>query len=94
MSTVANERQSYTATMAGLLAEQGHWQEAAEAYRYLVRRHPGRDDLLAALSEAERRSQAPAPARAADLEPLFAEWVGMISAVQRIRRLRRFLAGR
>jgi hypothetical protein len=80
--------------MAGLLAQQGHWQEAAEAYRYLVRRHPEREDLVAALAEAERRAQAPFPARAADLEPLFAEWVGMMSAVQRMRRLRRFLSER
>ncbi len=77
--------------MAGLLAKQGHWQEAAEAYRHLVRGHPDREDLIQALAEAERRAQEPDITSTAGLAPLFAEWVRLMSKAQRIRRLHRFI---
>ena len=91
---MAHDRQHYTATMAGLLAEQGHWQEAAEVYRHLVRSHPAREDLIQALAEAERRAQEPGTTGAAGLVPFFAEWVRLLSMAQRIGRLRRFLLTR
>ncbi len=87
---MAHDWQHYTATIAGLLAEQGHWPEAAEVYRHLVQTHPDREDLVRALAEAERHAQESAPACAADLDPLFAQWVGLMSKLQRMRRLQRF----
>lgn len=85
---MAQQRQHYTLTMARLLAEQGHWQEAADIYRHLVRENPGREELSAALVEAERRLREPSPKTAADLDPLFEEWIGLVFKAQRMRRLR------
>jgi hypothetical protein len=87
---VTHDRQHYTGTMARLLAQQGHWPEAAEIYRHLLRENPGRGDLLQALQEAERRSREAAPVQAAELAPLFEQWVGLMSTAERLRRLRRF----
>jgi hypothetical protein len=87
---MVQQRQHYTLTMARLLAEQGHWQEAADIYRHLVRENPGREELSAALAEAERRLREPSPKTAADLAPLFEEWIGLVFKAQRMRRLRQW----
>jgi hypothetical protein len=86
---MANARQHYTLTMARLLAEQGHWQEAVEIYRHLVREQPGREELASALAAAERRLQAPSGKTAADLVPLFEGWIRLLFRAQRMRRLQR-----
>lgn len=86
---MAQERQHYTLTMARLLAEQGHWQEAVDIYRHLVRTNPGREELAAALAEAEERLRQPAPKTATELVGLFEEWIRLIFKVQRMHRLQR-----
>lgn len=81
----------YTVTMARVFASQGHWDKAAEIYRHILRREQGREDLAAALAEAERHALAAPPDTAADLAPLFERWVDLLSRYQRIRKLRRRL---
>ncbi|MCU0560292.1 MAG: hypothetical protein MUD16_08880 [Desulfobacterales bacterium] len=85
---MAQQRQHYTMTMARLLAEQGHWQGAADIYRHLLRENPGRAELCAALAEAERRLGEKSPKAPADLVPLFEEWIRLVFKAQRLRRLR------
>lgn len=85
---MAQQRQHYTLTMARLLAEQGHWQGAVDIYRHLVRENPDREELSAALAEAERRLRDPSQKTAADLVPLFEEWISLVFKSQRMRRLR------
>ena len=48
------ETNFYTATMAKVYAEQGHWEKSAEIYRYLLRHEPERVDYLEALAQAEQ----------------------------------------
>ncbi len=86
---MTQDRQHYTLTMARLLADQGHWPEAVEIYRHLLRAQPGRNDLVLEMAEAERRLQAPSGQTAADLVPLFEEWTDLIFRAQRMQRLRR-----
>ena len=45
-----NETDFYTATMARVYAEQGHWDKSAEIYRYLLKQEPERVDYLEALA--------------------------------------------
>ncbi len=86
---MAQERQHYTLTMARLLTEQGHWQEAVDIYRHLVQKNPGRAELAAALAEAEQRLREPSRKTPAQLVALFEEWISLIFRAQRMRRLRR-----
>lgn len=87
---MTQQRQHYTLTMARLLADQGHWQEAADIYRHLLRESPDREELSAALAEAERHLREPSPKTAADLSSLFEEWIGLAFKAQRMRRLRQW----
>ncbi|MFO7709359.1 MAG: hypothetical protein R6V84_14410 [Desulfobacterales bacterium] len=86
---MTHERQHYTLTMARLLAQQGHWREAVEIYRHLVRENPGREDLAAALAEAEERLREPPRGAEERLVPLFEEWIRLIFKSRRMRSLQR-----
>jgi hypothetical protein len=83
-----DDRQHDTLTMARLLSEQGHWQRAAEICRHLLQAQPGREDVAEALAEAERRAQERSPKTAAELVPLFQEWIDLLFKYQRLRQLR------
>ena len=86
---MTDDRQHETLTMARLLSEQGHWQRAAEICRHLLQTQPGREDVAEALAEAERRARASSPKTAADLVPLFQEWIDLLFTHQRLRQLGR-----
>jgi hypothetical protein len=79
-----------TVTLAGLYAQQGHWEQAAAIYRVLLEENPGREDLRQALAEAEMRVS---PRGSDGLVPLFREWIELLFRHDRLRRLRR-LKGR
>lgn len=78
----------YTETMAGVYAKQGHWQKAAEIYRYLLEQQPGRQDYAQALEGLESKL-ASGPKTAEDLVPLFREWVELVGHYNRLNRLNR-----
>jgi hypothetical protein len=78
-----------TVTLARLYAQQGHWGEAAEIYRGLLRENPGRDDLREALADAERRRSRRTPE---EVVPLLREWIDLLFRCDRLRRLRRLKA--
>ncbi len=86
---MTDNRQHYTLTMARLLSEQGHWQRAAEICRHLLQTQPGRQDVAEALAEAERRAQESSPKTAAELIPLFQEWIDLLLKCKRLQQLRR-----
>jgi hypothetical protein len=81
----------YTVTMARLYAGQGHWDKAAEIYRHILGAEGGREELAAALAEAERNARAAVQSKAADLVPLFERWIDLLTRYERVRRLRRRL---
>jgi hypothetical protein len=86
---MTDDRQHETLTMARLLAEQGHWQRAAEICRHLLQTQPDRQDVAEALAEAERRAQEDSLKTEADLVPLFQEWIDLLFKSKRLRQLRR-----
>ena len=86
---MTDDRQHGTLTMARLLAEQGHWQRAAEICRHLLQTQPGRADVVEVLAEAERQEQESSPKNAAELVALFQEWIDLLFKYQRLRQLRR-----
>ena len=85
------ETDFYTATMAKVYADQGHWGKAAEIYRYLLKLEPERDDYLAALAEAEKKiisSGNKPPDRMATLFHQFFDLMLKFKNLQNLRKLK------
>lgn len=83
------DRTFYTATMAGLHAEQGNLCRAVMIYRHLLRQSPRRADLIQALAEAETRLATRDPYDIVDQIRRWAELTlkrGRSIALARIRR--------
>lgn len=81
---MSDGKQIRTATMARILAQQGHHRKAAEIYRYLLQQDPSRTDLTRALDALED-----AKPESADREPgvLLAQWIEMMLQYRRLRDL-------
>ena len=86
MTTDSNE---YTLTMARVYAGQGHWQKAVETYRHLVRIHPERLELRAALQAAEKELAAGGVRKLDDLQPLLERWLKLQARARQLRRLKK-----
>ncbi|MFC1811951.1 hypothetical protein ACFL03_04615 [Thermodesulfobacteriota bacterium] len=79
----------YTSTMAKIYADQGHFEKAAEIYRFLLKREPGRQDLIEALSEIERKFFSGEKNDHGSLVSLFVKWFDLALCSKRLRTLRR-----
>jgi len=77
----------YTGTMARVHATQGNWQQAAEIYRYLLDQDPDREDLAAALAEAQERATRVVDLY--DLVPLIGRWTRLLLNLNGMRSLHR-----
>jgi len=87
----------YTVTMARVYEDQGHWEKAAEIYRYLLEQEPGRKDIADALAEVEKRLDEGITKNAHDLTPLISEWIHLMfryKRLQKLRQLKDLLQGR
>ena len=85
------ETDFYTATMAKVYAEQGHWDKSAEIYRHLLKREPERVDYLEALAKAERNLMTSPKKPHEDLSHLFHQWFDLMikyKALQKLRKLK------
>ena len=78
----------YTVTMARVYEDQGHWEKAAEIYRYLLKQEPEKEDIADALAEVERRLDDGMTKTADDLTPLIGEWIHLIFFYKRLQKLR------
>lgn len=86
----------YTVTMAKVYAEQGYYEQSAEIYRFLLKNDPGRPDLVAALSEVEKKLLQTNSGEITDLIPLFEEWIDLLlryNNLQKLKKLRNRLQG-
>lgn len=83
------ETDFYTATMAKVYADQGHWDKAAEIYRHLLKHEPERSDYLEALAEAERKIISSGKKRSEDLAPLFHQWFDLMLKYKNLQKLRK-----
>ena len=84
-----SETEFYTATKAKVYADQGHWDKAAEIYRYLLRLEPERIDYLEALAGAENKLNAAGTRPVDDLAPLFHKWFDLMLNYKNLQKLHR-----
>jgi hypothetical protein len=81
----------YTRTMAKVYAGQGNLGKAAEIYTYLLKKDPGRQDLLDALSEIKCKGFD----RDRDkLLVLFTEWMVLLmkyNGIQQLKKLKNYI---
>lgn len=77
-----------TVTMARVYEDQGHWEKAAEIYRYILKQEPERQDIANALAEAEKRIDRGITNSAHDLTPLIGEWIHLMLRFKRLQKLR------
>jgi len=87
----------YTSTMAKIYADQGHFEKAAEIYRFLLKQEPDRQDLIEALSQIERKFFSNEKKDHGALVSLFAKWFDLAlcgNRLQTLRRIQRQLDGR
>ena len=78
----------FTVTMARVYEDQGHWEKAAEIYRYLLEQEPERKDIADALAEVEKRLDEGTTINADDLTPLISEWIDLMFRYKRLQKLR------
>jgi len=69
-----------TATMAKLMADQGHCSRAMAIYRELLERHPDHPEYQAAL---QRLDQLRTGKKLTQLEPILAEWIHLLLKASR-----------
>ncbi len=89
---MGKEPEFYTATMAQVYSEQGHWEKAAEIYRHLLVQEPDRDDYLAALARVEKKVKQSHNDSLENLGALFHQWFDLMlkySNLQKLRNLNR-----
>ena len=80
-----------TKTMAKVHAEQGNLGKAAEIYKYLLEQEPGRQDLIDALSEIEKKDF---NKNRENLSRLLSEWINLLlkyNGMQKLKKLQRYL---
>jgi len=84
----------YTKTMAKVYTDQGHWEKAAEVYRYLLNEEPNRQDLKDALREIESIRSDSKKKVPENLISLFTEWIELMldyNKISKLKALRRLL---
>jgi tetratricopeptide (TPR) repeat protein len=79
----------YTETMAKVYAAQGHWEKAAEIYRFLLAAAPARKDFADALAEAEKKLNETLHKNPEQLVPLFREWIELVFRHEKLLKLRK-----
>lgn len=85
------ETDFYTATMAKVYADQGHWGKAAEIYRHLLKQAPERDDYLEALAGVEKKIISSGKKSADKLTPLFHQFFGLLLKFKNLEKLRKLI---
>jgi len=84
-----NEKVFYTATMAKVYADQGHFEKSVEIYRHLLKREPHRQELKDALREVEQKLKVENETRDRDLAPLFEEWLNLLMKRRNLQKLKK-----
>lgn len=85
------ENDFYTATMAKVYADQGHWAKAADIYRHLLKQAPERDDYLEALAAVEKKIISSGNRPEDQLQPLFHEFFDLLLRFKNVEKLRRLI---
>jgi len=83
----------YTRTMAKVYAGQGNFAKAAEIYTHLLKKDPGRHDLVDALSEIKSKGF---DKNREKLLALFTEWIDLLmkyNGMQQLKQLKNYIIG-
>ena len=78
----------YTKTMAKVYADQGKLEKAAEIYQYLLEKEPGRQDLIDAISEIDKKRLEKDPERLSDLLSIWLDLLLRHSRLQQLKKLK------
>jgi len=78
----------YTKTMAKVYADQGKLEKAAEIYQYLLAKEPGRQDLIDALAEIDKKRLEKDPERLGDLLSIWLDLLLRHSRLQQLKKLK------
>ena len=84
-----NDSVFYTATMAKVYAEQGYFEKAVEIYGYLLKNEPGRQDLIEALADVEKKRSEKPKKGITDLVPLFEKWIDLLLEYNNLQKLKK-----
>ena len=77
----------YTRTMAKVYADQGNLKKAEKIYKYLLAKEPGRQDLVEALFEIEKRQVEKLPD---EMVALFNQWIDLLLLYRNLQKLSKF----
>jgi hypothetical protein len=77
----------YTKTMAKVYADQGQLEKAVEIYLYLLKKEPGRQDLIDAIAEIDIKRLEKDPGRLGDL---LSVWLDLLLRHSRLQELKKF----
>ncbi len=75
----------YTKTMAKVYDDQGKYEKAARIYQYLLKREPGRQDLIDAISELEKKRFGNNLERPV---ALFIQWIDLLITSNGLKKLK------
>jgi hypothetical protein len=89
LQQMERETDFYTATMAKVYVDQGHWAKAAEIYRYLLKQEPEREDYLEALAGVEKNLISSGQKPAERLAPLFHQLFDLMLRLKNLQKLRK-----
>jgi len=74
--------------MAKVYADQGKLEKAAEIYQYLLEKEPGRQDLIDALAEIDKKRLEKDPERLGDLLSIWLDLLLRHSRLQQLKKLK------
>jgi hypothetical protein len=78
----------YTKTMAKVYADQGQLEKAVEIYLYLLKKEPGRQDLIDAIAEIDIKRLEKDPGRLGDLLSVWLDLLLRHSRLQELKKLK------
>lgn len=79
----------YTATMAKIYADQGHFEKAARIYRRLLKLEPDRQELKDALYAVEQKHGDVKTTQSRDITLLFEKWMELLLHYRNLRKLKK-----
>ena len=78
----------YTKTMAKVYADQGKLEKAVEIYQYILEKEPGRQDLIDALAEIDKKRFEKDPVGLSDLLSMWLDLLLRHSRLQQLKKLK------
>ena len=85
---MTDEKDIQTVTMAGIYADQGHYEKAADIYKFLLEKDPDRQDLADALARIRQKQIQEKHGNGKDLAQLLDEWFTLLLRYHQLQQLK------